>query len=61
MEFETSSLDYGFIEHNADGKREFVLTNTGNALLSFLMLKEVVVVRFLLGQKHQSHQVNLHQ
>lgn len=33
MEFETSVLDYGLIEHNADGKREFVLTNTGNAPL----------------------------
>ena len=25
MEFETSVMDYGIIEHNADGKREFVL------------------------------------
>ena len=33
MEFETSVMDYGLIEHNADGKREFVLTNTGNAPL----------------------------
>lgn len=33
MKFETSVVDYGLIEHNADGKREFVLTNTGNAPL----------------------------
>lgn len=33
MEFETSVMDYGLIEHNSDGKREFVLTNTGNAPL----------------------------
>lgn len=33
MDFETSVMDYGLIEHNADGKREFVLTNTGNAPL----------------------------
>ena len=33
MEFETSVMDYGLIDHNADGKREFVLTNTGNAPL----------------------------
>ena len=33
MEFESSVIDYGLIEHNADGKREFVLTNKGNAPL----------------------------
>lgn len=33
MDFETSVLDYGLIEHKADGKREFVLTNSGNAPL----------------------------
>ena len=33
MEFESSVIDYGRIEHNADGKREFVLTNKGNAPL----------------------------
>jgi hypothetical protein len=33
MEFESSVIDYGLIEHNADGKREFILTNTGNAPL----------------------------
>ena len=33
MEFETSVMDYGLIEHNSDGKREFVLTNTGNTPL----------------------------
>jgi len=33
MEFESTVIDYGLIEHNADGKREFVLTNTGSAPL----------------------------
>ena len=33
MNFETTVLDYGLIEHNSDGNREFVLTNTGNAPL----------------------------
>ena len=33
MEFETSVMDYGLIEHKADGKREFVLTKTGKAPL----------------------------
>ena len=33
MEFETSVMDYGLIEHNSDGNREFILTNTGNAPL----------------------------
>jgi len=27
--FETETIDYGTIEHNADGKREFVFTNNG--------------------------------
>jgi hypothetical protein len=29
MTFEQETIDYGIIEHNADGKREFVLVNTG--------------------------------
>ena len=33
MEFKTSVMDYGLIEHNSDGNREFILTNTGNAPL----------------------------
>ena len=33
MEFESTVIDYGLIEHNANGKREFFLTNTGNAPL----------------------------
>lgn len=33
MEFESSVIDYGLIEHNSDGNREFVLTNNGNAPL----------------------------
>ena len=30
MAFETETIDYGTIAHNADGKREFVFTNNGN-------------------------------
>lgn len=30
MLFETETIDYGTIAHNADGKREFVFTNNGN-------------------------------
>ncbi len=30
MLFETETIDYGTIKHNADGKREFVFTNNGN-------------------------------
>jgi hypothetical protein len=30
MVFETETIDYGTIEHNADGQREFVFTNNGN-------------------------------
>lgn len=33
IEFETSVVDYGTIEHNADGARKFVFTNTGDAPL----------------------------
>lgn len=28
--FESETIDYGTISHNADGKREFVFTNNGN-------------------------------
>ena len=30
MIFESETIDYGTIPHNADGKREFVLTNNGD-------------------------------
>jgi hypothetical protein len=30
MVFETETIDYGTIEHNANGEREFVFTNNGN-------------------------------
>lgn len=30
MVFESETIDYGTIPHNADGKREFVFTNNGN-------------------------------
>ena len=30
MVFETETIDYGTIEHNADGNRKFVFTNNGN-------------------------------
>ena len=33
IEFETETIDYGTIENNADGNREFKFTNTGNAPL----------------------------
>ncbi|MFI1744370.1 DUF1573 domain-containing protein [Thalassobellus sediminis] len=33
IEFESETIDYGTIEHNADGNREFKFTNTGNAPL----------------------------
>jgi len=29
IDFESKVVDYGIIEHNADGKREFVFTNNG--------------------------------
>jgi Protein of unknown function (DUF1573) len=33
MVFVSETIDYGTIAHNADGKREFVFTNNGNAPL----------------------------
>ncbi|WP_166920561.1 DUF1573 domain-containing protein [Flavobacterium poyangense] len=30
MAFESETIDYGTIAHNADGKREFVFVNNGN-------------------------------
>lgn len=30
MVFESETIDYGTLAHNADGKREFVFTNNGN-------------------------------
>lgn len=30
MVFVTETIDYGTIEHNAEGRREFVFTNNGN-------------------------------
>ena len=30
MVFENETIDYGTIEHNDDGKRQFVLVNNGN-------------------------------
>ncbi len=30
MVFESETIDYGKVAHNADGKREFVFTNNGN-------------------------------
>ena len=32
MKFETPVIDYGTIEHKADGQREYVFTNTGDCL-----------------------------
>jgi uncharacterized protein DUF1573 len=34
MVFENETIDYGTIQHNADGKREFVLVNNGNKPLT---------------------------
>ncbi|WNH08998.1 DUF1573 domain-containing protein [Thalassobellus suaedae] len=33
IKFETETIDYGTIENNSDGNREFKFTNTGNAPL----------------------------
>ena len=33
IEFESETIDYGRIEHNSDGNREFKFTNTGNTPL----------------------------
>jgi len=33
MEFESKIIDYGIIEHNVDGNREFKFTNTGDKIL----------------------------
>jgi len=33
MVFDTETIDYGTVAHNADGKREFVFTNNGNKAL----------------------------
>jgi hypothetical protein len=33
IEFKSETIDYGTIENNADGNREFKFTNTGNAPL----------------------------
>jgi hypothetical protein len=33
MVFESETIDYGTIAHNADGKREFVFVNNGNSPL----------------------------
>ena len=33
IQFESETIDYGTIPHNADGKREFVFTNVGTAPL----------------------------
>ena len=30
MVFDTETIDYGTVAHNAEGKREFVFTNNGN-------------------------------
>ena len=34
MVFENETIDYGTIQHNAEGTREFVLTNNGNKPLT---------------------------
>ncbi len=39
IEFEQDVIDYGTIAHNADGKREFVLKNIGDAPLVITRVK----------------------
>jgi len=39
IEFEQEVIDYGTIAHNADGKREFVLKNIGDAPLVITRVK----------------------
>ena len=39
IDFESKVVDYGTIEHNADGKREFVFTNNGTEPLIIKMAK----------------------
>ena len=51
MKFETPVIDYGTIEHKADGQREFVFTNTGDAPLIISNARGFVDVRFLYGQR----------
>ena len=36
MVFETETIDYGTLEHNAEGTRQFVFTNNGNKPLDIL-------------------------
>ncbi len=39
MEFESQIIDYGTIEHNSNGKREFKFTNTGDKVLIIKSVK----------------------
>ena len=39
MEFESQLIDYGIIEHNSNGKREFKFTNTGDKSLIIKSVK----------------------
>ena len=34
MEFESKTINYGIIEHNSNGNREFKFTNTGDKIIS---------------------------
>ena len=39
MEFESKTIDYGIIEHNSNGNREFKFTNTGDKPLIIKSIK----------------------
>lgn len=39
MDFDSKVVDYGVIEHNSDGNREFVFTNNGDAPLLIKSVK----------------------
>lgn len=39
LTFEQETVDYGTIEQNSDGKREFTFTNTGNAPIIITKVK----------------------
>ena len=55
IDFESKVIDYGVIEHNSDGNREYKFTNNGDKPLIIKAKKEVVVVLFLTIKKKMVH------
>ena len=51
IDFDSKVIDYGVIEHNSDGNREYKFTNNGDKPLIIKAAKEVVVVLFLTTKK----------